>query len=396
MVTTQWGIVAASQPLAARVGTEILERGGNAVDAAIAANAAIGLMEPTGNGIGGDLFAIVYDAKTGQLYGLNASGWSASGSSAESMKARGETQMPQMGIHTVTVPGTVAGWEALRERFGTKPLSELLAPAISYAENGFPVSEIIAGHWAASTPMLAAHPNSAATFLPGGRAPGAGEVFRNPDLGNSLRLIARDGPKAFYEGPIAQAILQLSEEQGGTLTAADLAEFKPEWVQPIHTTYRGWTVTELPPNETGIAALMMLNIMEQFPIGEWGPHTTKAMHTMIEAKKLAFADLIRYIGDPRVSQLPVSELLSKSHGQAQATRIDPAKAACNVQPSRLEGFTSSGGTDTIFLSVIDKEGNMVSLIQSNYMGFGSGLVPPGTGFMLHNRGGLFTLEDNHP
>ncbi|MCI0670121.1 MAG: gamma-glutamyltransferase, partial [Myxococcaceae bacterium] len=396
MVTTQWGIVAASQPLAARAGVEILERGGNAVDAAIAANAAIGLMEPTGNGIGGDLFAIVYEAKTGKMYGLNASGWSPAGTSAELLKSKGETKMPQKGIHSVTVPGAVAGWDALRTRFGTKPFSELLAPAIYYAENGFPVSEVIAGHWAASTPMLAAHPNSAETFLPGGHAPGAGEMFRNPDLGASLRRIARDGRDGYYKGSTAEAILQISREQGGTLSAADLAEFQPEWVEPIRTTYRGWTVTELPPNGTGIAALMMLNIMEQFPLGEWGPHSTKTMHAMIEAKKLAYADLVRYIGDPRFSQLPVSELLSKSHAQKQAKRISPTQAACNVEPSRLEGFTNSLGRDTIYLSVVDKDGNIVSLIQSNYSGFGSGLVPPGTGFMLHNRGGLFTLEDNHP
>ncbi len=396
MVTTQSGIVAASQPLAARAGVEILERGGNAVDAAIAANAAIGLMEPTGNGIGGDLFAIVYEARTGKLHGLNASGWSPAGISAELLKARGETQMPQRGIHAVTVPGAVAGWDALRSRFGTKDFSELLAPAIYYAEHGFPVSEIIAGHWAGAEKLLAGHPNSAQTFLPEGRPPSAGEVFRNPDLATSLRHIARDGRDGFYKGSVAAAMLQISEEQGGTLSAADLSEYQPEWVAPIQTTYRGWTVTELPPNGTGIAALMMLNIMEQFPLGEWGVHSTKTMHAMIEAKKLAFADLVRYIGDPRFSQLPVSELLSRTHAQKQAQRIDPTRAACKVEPSRLEGFTNSLGRDTIYLSVVDKDGNMVSLIQSNYAGFGSGLVPPGTGFMLHNRGGLFTLEDNHP
>ncbi len=396
VVTTELGIVAASQPLAARAGVEMLERGGNAVDAAIAANAAIGLMEPTGNGIGGDLFAIVYDAKTGEVHGLNASGWSAAAASAEALKARGLRQMPHRGIHTVTVPGAVAGWDALRERFGTKPMSELLAPAIYYAEHGFPVSEVIAAHWTSSVPMLSEHPNAAGTFLVDGRAPRHGELWRNPDLGASLRLIARDGKAAFYEGDIARAILAISAEQGGTLAADDLAAYTPEWIEPIRTTYRGWTVHELPPNGTGIAALMMLNVMERFPLGAWGPHDPRTMHTMIEAKKLAFADLVRYVGDPRFSELPVGELLSEAHARAQAARIDPARAACRVEPSHLDGFTDSAGHDTIYLSVVDRDGNIVSLIQSNYAGFGSGLVPPDTGFMLHNRGALFTLEDDHP
>ena len=396
IVSTKFGIVAASQPLAARAGVEMLERGGNAVDAAIAANATIGLMEPAMNGIGGDLFVIYYEAKTGKTYGLNSGGWAPTGLTVEHMKSKGYASMPQSGIDSVTVPGAVAGWDALRSRFGTKPFSEILAPAIYYAENGFPITDIIGTNWAGYARLLAQHPNSAKTFLVDGRAPQVGAIFRNPDLAKSLRLIAEQGRDGFYKGPTAQAILQLSKEQGGTFTAADLTEFQPEWVTPISTTYRGWTVTELPPNSTGIAALMMLNIMEQYPLSEWGFHSTKALHVMIEAKKLAYADLIRYIGDPRFSKLPVESLVSKAHGATRAKLINMGKAACAVEPAQLPGYTDSKGSDTIYLSAIDKDGNIVSLIQSNYSGFGSGLTAPGTGFVLHNRGGLFTLDGKHP
>src|SRR5438874_1939842 len=313
VVATNYGIVAASQPLAARAGTSQLECGGNAMDAAISANAAIGLMEPTGNGIGGDLFVIYYEARTGKIHGLNSSGYAPTGLNAPYLRSRGEVTMPQLGIYSVTVPGVVAGWDALRRRFGTKTFSELLAPAIFYAENGFPVTEVIAAKWARTAELLVQSRNASKTFLIEGRPPKWGEVFRNPDLANSLRLIAEQGRDAFYSGPIARAILQISREQGGTFTAEDLAEFEPEWVIPISTTYRGWTVNELPPNGIGIAALLMLNIMEQYPLGAWGFHSTKALHVMIEAKKLAFADLMRYVGDPRFSDLPVQNLLSKGH-----------------------------------------------------------------------------------
>lgn len=397
MVATTMGIVAASQPLAARAGVQILERGGNAVDAAIAANAAIGLMEPTGNGIGGDLFVIYYDAKTRQVHGLNASGWSPAGLSAAYLAGKGIDRMPERGIHAVTVPGVVAGWHALRARFGSKPFDEILAPAIYYAEHGFPVSETIAGGWGRSVKMLRSHPNARRTFLvDGARAPQAGEVFRNPDLAATLRLIAKEGRDGYYKGRTAEAILALSREEGGTMTAADLAGFEPEWVTPITTTYRGWTVHEIGPNTQGIAALMMLNVMERFPLGEYGFHSADALHVMIEAKKLAYADMLEYVGDPRFSQVPVSRLLDKSRGVARAKRVDPDRAACDVAPDSLAGVTDSRGHDTIYLSAIDKAGNIVSLIQSNYQGFGSGLVPPGTGFMLHNRGALFTLEPDRP
>ena len=395
-IATRYGIVAASQPLAARAGVQILERGGNAVDAAIATNAVMGLVEPHYNGVGGDLFAIYYEAKTGKLYGLNSGGWAPSGLTAELLRSKGNTRMPQTGIYTVTVPGAVKGWDALRARFGTLPMSDLLAPAIFYADEGFPVTDVIAADWGAATRKLSADPDATAVYLPNGRAPKAGEIFRNPLLAGTLRLIAAKGPAGFYQGKVADAILQVEREKGGTMTAADLTDFQPEWVDPISTTYRGWTVYELPPNTQGIAALMMLNIMEQYPLAEYGLTSTKAMHVMIEAKKLAYADMLRYVGVPKFSTVPVLPMLSKSQGQARAKLIDPAKAACSVEPSQFSGLTDSSGGDTIYLTVIDQDGNIVSLIQSLYSSFGSGVVPPGTGFMLHNRGALFTLEDGHP
>jgi gamma-glutamyltranspeptidase / glutathione hydrolase len=395
-IATKYGIVAASQPLAAQAGVQILQGGGNAIDAAIATNAVMGVVEPQSNGIGGDLFAIVYDAGTGALQGLNACGWAPAGLTTALLKAQGHTQMPQTGIHTVTTPGAVAGWDALRAKLGSLPFRDLLAPAIVYADEGFPVSDVIAAHWASLSDKLAAEPNAAATYLPNGRAPRGGELFRNPALAASLRLIAKHGKAGFYSGPTADAILQISKEKGGTMTAADLHELEPEWVDPISTTYRGWTVYELPPNTQGIAALMMLNLMEQFPLGDYGFHSTRALHVMIEAKKLAYADMLRYVGDSRFGHPPVSLMLDKTHAARQARRIAAGNAARDVQPSVFEGLTTSAGQDTIYLSVIDRDGNIVSLIQSIYEGFGSAIVPPGTGFALHNRGALFTLDDQHP
>jgi len=395
MVLTKLGIVAASQPLAAKAGVQILERGGNAVDAAIAANATMGLVEPHMNGIGGDLFAIVYEAKTGKLYGLNSGGWAPTGLTPAFLAAKGLTRMPNRGIYSVTVPGAVAGWDALRVKFGTKRFSELLAPAIYYAEEGFPVTEVIAREWAADSRSMS-QPNAKATYLIDGRPPKEGEVFRNPDLAKSLRRVAEKGRDGFYSGPTAEAILALSKAEGGTFTATDFTEFQPEWQDPIKTTYRGWTVYEMPPNGQGIAALMMLNIMERYPLAEWGFHSTKALHVMIEAKKLAYADMLRYVGDPRFSQVPVAQLLDKATAEKRATLIDPAKAQCDVSPLQIAGLTDSHGGDTIYLTVIDKDGNIVSLIQSDYSGFGSGLVAPGTGFVLHNRGALFSLDSNRP
>src|SRR5262245_53474024 len=299
-VATTYGIVAASQPLAARAGVQILERGGNAVDAAIAANAVIGVVEPEMNGIGGDLFAVVFDATTKTLLGMNASGWAPAGLTPAFLRSRGITEMPETGIHTVTVPGAVAGWEAMRAQLGRLPMAELLAPAIFYAQHGFPVSDIIAARWQTWTSKLAADPDSAETYLRDGRAPRAGEIFVNGALAASLQRIARHGANAsFYQGPTAEAMLETSRQHGGTMSAEDLSSFKAEWVEPLATTYRGWEVYELPPSTQGIAALMMLNLMEQFPLGDFGFHSPASLHVMIEAKKLAYADMLRYCGDQR-------------------------------------------------------------------------------------------------
>jgi gamma-glutamyltranspeptidase/glutathione hydrolase len=395
-IATKYGIVAASQPLAAQAGVQILERGGNAVDAAIAANAVMGLVEPHYNGIGGDLLAIYYEARTGKLYGMNAAGWAPAALTPAFLASKGITRMPASGIDTVTVPGAVAGWDAMRTRFGKLPMADLLASAIYYADEGFPVTDVIADYWAAGAARLSSEPLAAQTFLPNGRAPRAGDVFRNPRLAGTMRLIAQKGAAGFYEGKTADAIVAISREKGGAMTLADLKEYKPEWIDPISTTYRGWNVYELPPNTQGIAALMMLNIMERYPLADYGFQSTRTMHVMIEAKKLAYADMLRYVADPHFSNVPVAPLLSKQHGTERARLIDPRKAECNVQPSTLPGLTTSAGGDTIYLSVIDKDGNIVSLIQSLYSSFGSGIVAPDTGVMLHNRGALFTLEAGHP
>jgi gamma-glutamyltranspeptidase/glutathione hydrolase len=396
IVTTTLGIVAASQPLAAKAGADILDAGGNAIDAAIAANAVLGLVEPHMNGVGGDLFAIIYEAKTGKLHGLNASGWAPTGLTPTLLAERGLTRMPNSGIFSVTVPGAVAGWDTMRSRFGTRPFSELLAPAIWYAENGFPVSEVIAREWAEAERKLSATPEAKATFFLGDRAPKFGEVFRNPNLAATLRRISERGRDGFYRGATAEAIVALSRTAGGTMTLADLDEFQVEWQEPISTTYRGWRVYEMPPQGQGIAALMMLNIMERYPLGEWGFHDPRSLHVMIEAKKLAYADMLRYVGDPRVSTVPVSQMLSREHAVARAELLDLTKAACDVMPAQIAGLESAHGGDTIYLTVIDADGNIVSLIQSNYSSFGTGLVPPKAGFALHNRGALFTLDAGQP
>ena len=395
-IATQFGIVAASQPLAARAGVQILERGGHAVDAAIAANAVMGVVEPEMNGIGGDLFAMVSESSGGGPLGLNAGGWAPGGLTPGLLKAQGLTDMPFSGIHTVTVPGAVAGWAALHRRFGRLPMADLLAPAIFYAEHGFPVSDVIAARWAQWTDKLSADSSAAATYLPNGRAPRSGELFANRDLASALRRIATDGPAGFYAGSSAAAILDCSRAHGGTMTAEDLQDFDAEWVDPISTTYRDWRVYEIPPNTQGIAALMMLDLMEQFPLREYGFASAPSLHVLIEAKKLAYADMLQYVADPRFGAVPVSELLDKVAARARARLIRPESAATRVKPSVVDGVTTRYGGDTIYLSAIDREGNIVSLIQSIYQGFGSGLVPSGTGFALQNRGALFTLDEQHP
>jgi len=392
MVISQYGIVAAEHPIAARAGTAILESGGNAIDAAVAANAAMGLVAPMMNGIGGDLFAIVYDAKSKKVYGLNASGWAPKALTPEFLAARNVLHMPYSGIHSATVPGAVAGWDALLRRFGNKRFADVLAPAIAYAKAGFPVSEIFADDWGDEADYLLRNAEAARIYLPGRHVPEVGEIFRNPDLAGSLEAIAQDGSDAFYKGEIAKRILDTSGKLGGTMTADDLAAFAPEWVDPIATDYRGWTVYEMPPSEQGIAALMMLNIMSTAPLKQWGANSVPALHLEIEAKKLAYADMIRYVGDPRFAKVPVKGMISAEYGRERAKLVDPAKANCAVGP----GTPPYLGSDTTYLSTVDRDGNMVSLIQSNYSLFGSGIGVEGGGFVLHNRGALFTLEPGNP
>jgi gamma-glutamyltranspeptidase / glutathione hydrolase len=391
MVISRNGIVAAESPLAAQAGVRILEHGGNAVDAAIAANAMMGVVLPMMNGIGGDLFAIVYDAKANKIYGLNASGWAPKGLSIEFLRGQGLRDMPQHGVQTITVPGAVDGWQKLADKFGRKKLAEDLAAAIRTAQDGYPVTEWSAAYWAPETDRLRADEAAAALYLPGDHAPHVGDVFRNADLAWSLQQIAAYGRDAFYKGEITAKILDGMKRHGGTMTAQDLAEFSGEWVEPLSTTYHDWTVYEMPPNEQGIAALEMLNIMETFPLAQSGFGSTKTLHAMIEAKKLAYADLAKYIGDPRKQNLPVATLLSKDWAARRAKLIDEDHANCNVSAGELPS-----GHDTTYLSVVDRDGNMVSLIQSNYDSFGSGIVAAGTGFVLHNRGGLFSLDPASP
>jgi gamma-glutamyltranspeptidase / glutathione hydrolase len=388
MVITQYGIVATSHVQASQAGAQVLARGGSAADAAIAANAVLGVTEPMMNGIGGDLFAIYWDAKSGKLYGLNASGWAPKGLSIEHLRAKDVTGMPQFGIDSVTVPGTVAGWDQLHSRFGKLAWKELLQPAIFYAQNGYPVPELIHGFWTDAEQLT--DPESRRVYLPGGNVPGVGEVFHNPDLAKALRLIAESGANAFYRGEIAKAILNTSKELGGTMVADDLAEYSPEWVEPISTTYRDWTIYELPPNGQGMAALEMLNIMETTPASGDGPSGVSELHKKIEAMKLAYADLYRFNADPRFAKVPVKGLLSKGYAMQRAKLIDPAKANCEVAAGEPPA------SETTYLSVVDREGNIVSLIQSNYEAFGSGITVRGMGFALQDRGALFDLDPRHP
>ena len=391
MVISRGGIVAAESPLAAQAGVRMLERGGNAVDAAIAANAMMGVVEPMMNGIGGDLFAIVYDAKANKLYGLNASGWAPKGLTIEFLRKQGIREMPQHGVNAITVPGAVDGWQKLADKFGRKKLNEDLAAAIKTAEEGFPVPEWTAAYWAAEVDLLHSDEAASKTYLPNDRAPRVGEVFQNADVAWSLQQIAEHGRDAFYKGEIGKKILEAMRHHNGTMMAEDLADYSSEFVEPISTTYREWTVYEMPPNGQGIAALEMLNIMETFPMGQFAFGSAKALHAMIEAKKLAYADMAKYVADPRGQKIPVATLLSKDWAKQRARVIDAEHANCDVGGGELPG-----GSDTTYLSVVDRDGNMVSLIQSNYDGFGSGIVAPGTGFALHNRGGLFTLDSASP
>lgn len=391
VVMTRGGIVATEHPIASQIGVQVLNDGGNAIDAAVAANAAMGVVAPMANGIGGDLFAIVYHAKSGQIFGLNASGWAPKGLTREFLISQGFQQMPTAGVHTVTVPGAVDGWDKLLKRFGRKSLKEVLAPSIRVAEQGFPVTEWFSSYWVASEKLLRRSSNASATYLLNGVAPKPGQVFSNPDLAWTYRQIAKSGRDAFYRGSVAKRILASTAELGGTLSKEDLSEFSSEWVTPISTTYRGWEVYEIPPNGQGIAALQMLNIMEQFELPKMKFPSADAFHVMIEAKKLAYADMQRYVCDQKFHQVPVVEMLSKDYAKQLATQIDLHHASSNAIPGKLRE-----GGDTTYLCVVDAEGNMVSYIQSNYESFGSGIVPTGAGFALQNRGALFTLDPAHP
>jgi gamma-glutamyltranspeptidase/glutathione hydrolase len=390
VVSSQYGIVATSQVQASQAGARVLERGGSAIDAAIAANAVLGVMEPMMNGIGGDLFAIYWEAKTGKLYGLNASGWAPQALTIEHLKAKGITTMPQVGIDSVTVPGVVDGWAKLHDRFGKLSWRELFQPAIFFADHGYPVTEIVDDAWKESRDALARNEESRRVYLPGDKAPERGELFRNPDLAHALTLIANEGEAAYYKGEIARAILKTSAGLGGTMTGDDLAEYSAEWVDPISVTYRDWTVYELPPNGDGMAALEMLNIMEQFKPDPAGPYSPAELHTRIEAMKLAYADVKAYDGDPRFSKIPVQELLSKEFAAKRARLIDSARANCEVAPGAL------GKSDTTYFTVVDREGNILSIIQSNYASFGSKVTVQGMGFVLQDRGGLFSLDPKSP
>jgi gamma-glutamyltranspeptidase/glutathione hydrolase len=392
MVIARRGIVATAQTLASQAGAQILARGGSAVDAAIAANAVLSVVEPMMNGPGGDLFALIWEAKTGKLTGINASGWAPQKLTIEFLQKDGHTSMPSTGIHTVTVPGCVEGWERLHKRFGKLPWKDLFQPAIYYAETGFPVTELIQWDWNDAASKLRGDDNASRVFLPNGSAPRVGEIFRNPELAHAFRLIAELGAAAVYGGPIGEAILKTSNRLGGTMSAADLREYKSEWVQPISTAYRGWKVYQLPPNGQGIGTLEMLNIMENFPLGDYAQSSASALHVEMEAQKLATQDLKRWVGDPRYAHVPVDGLLSKEYARARSQLIDPNKANCDAAP----GDPPQGHGNTTYISVVDKEGNIASWIQSISDIFGSGIGVDGMGFLLHDRAGGFVLEANHP
>lgn len=392
MVITRQGIVATAQTLASQAGAQVLARGGSAVDAAIAANALLGVVEPMMDGIGGDLFVIYYEARTGKLYGYNGSGAAGKAMSIEALKAKGFVTMPAKGIHTVTVPGAVEGWERLHRRFGKLPWRDLMQPAIYYAREGFPVTEIIQWDWENGQSALASDDNARRVFLPGGRAPKVGEVFRNPELAKAYSILADGGAAAFYKGPIAQAILATSKRLGGLLTAEDLASHQGEWVEPIFTDYRGWRVYELPPNGQGIGALQMLNLFERFDLPKMNPLSAEALHIKIEAQKLAYADLRAYVGDPRFVSVPVRGMLDKRYAAARALAIDPTKASCAVSA----GDVAKTSGNTTYLTVVDRDGNIASWIQSISDMWGSYVVVDGMGFHLHDRGSGFSFDEKHP
>jgi gamma-glutamyltranspeptidase/glutathione hydrolase len=386
-------MAATSQPLATQVALDILKAGGNAVDAAIAANAMLGLMEPTGSGIGGDLFAMVWDADTGRLLGLNGSGRSPAALELEYFTARGMQEIPERGPLPVSVPGAVDAWFSLHQRLGKLPMAQILAPAIAYARDGFPVSEVIAYYWEQNAGELKDFEGFAPVFMPGGRAPRKGELFRNPQLAKTYERLAREGRDAFYLGDMASVMAGYMKKQGGFLSEQDLAAHHSEWVEPVYADYRGFRVWELPPNGQGIAALQILKILEGFDLAAAGFGSAEHLHLLIEAKKLAFEDRARFYADPDFYATPVHALLSDEYAKQRRGLIDLEQAAMTASHGDPQALEAG---DTIYLTVADAHGNMVSLIQSNYSGMGSGMTPPGLGFILQNRGQLFSLEPGHP
>ena len=383
------GMVATSHPLASQVGIDILKKGGNAIDAAIAANAAIGLMEPTGNGIGGDLFAIVWIEKEKKLYGLNASGRSPKKLTIEYFKENNFQSIPPYGPLPVSVPGCVDGWFELHDKFGKIKMNEILEPAIKYAENGFPVTELVAYYMKNASRNFEDYPNFKETYYINDSTPYKGEIFKNPDLANTLKIIAEKGRKGFYEGKIAKTISNFIIDQGGFLSYDDLKSHKSDWIKPVSTNYRGYDIWELPPNGQGIAALQILNLLEGYDIKSMGFGSADYIHHFVEAKKIAFADRAKYYADMDFNEIPVEYLISKEYSDIRRKEINPMNAAKNVPPGNIENG------DTIYLTTADSDGNMVSLIQSNYRGMGSGMIPTGLGFMLQDRGELFSLQDDH-
>ncbi len=390
-VIARSGMAATSQPLVTQIAIDILQKGGSAVDAAIAADAALGLMEPTGSGIGGDLFAIVWNEKTKKLYGLNGSGRSPYSLTLDHFAGAGLDHIPPYGPLPVTVPGCVDAWFELHEKFGILPMTDILSPAINYAREGFPVSELISHYWRLSAARLAKWPGFKESFMPGGHAPARGEIFRNPRLAKTLQRIAGGGRDVFYKGDIARAIDDFMKKNGGFLSYKDLADHHSEWVEPVSTNYRGYDVWELPPNGQGIAVLQMLNILEGYDLSSMGFGSAEYIHFLTEAKKLAFEDRAKYYADPDFNDIPVQQLISKSYADSRRKLIDPNRA----RPEAPAGSFPPEAGETVYLTTADKEGNMVSLIQSNYRGMGSGLSPADLGFILQDRGELFNIEKGH-
>ena len=388
-VIGQHGMIATSHPLATQIGLDILKKGGTAIDAAIAANIALGLMEPTGSGIGGDLFAIVWDAKERKLFGLNASGPAPQSISLDYFKEQKLNKIPPFGPLPVTVPGAVDGWVKLHEKFGNQSFASLFEPTIEYARKGFPVTETIAYYLDKSKDVFKKFPNFAEVWMREGKTTKKGEIFKNPQLAKTLEIISNKGRAGFYEGAVAKTISDFIQAQGGFLSYQDLAEFHSEWVEPVTTNYRGYDIWELPPNGQGVAALQILNILENFDVKKMGLFSSEYIHLFVEAKKLAFADRAKHYADPNFAKIPIKQLISKSYAKGRAALIDPEKPALVDQ----SGISQNG--DTIYLTAADKYGNMISLIQSNYRGMGSGMVPPGLGFMLQDRGELFSLREGH-